>query len=183
MKIRLSTIEDSAIDGSSVRRLLVSTAILQDQLIRCCCGSGSSPAALKVVFNMAKGKGEKAGTTVVLVIVENQSSRDGTGIVTKVDFSPPLNKGPDYGLYTPGWTVTSSDTVVTPSGEEVEEVREIQHEPFSLASGKATYVAFEIVDGRGQKDVFELTASATSSESDLTGTADPVTITIGKKSE
>ncbi len=172
-------ITDSSIDNT-IRRVIVSTAILQDQLVRCCCGptpssssssSSSSvvistppPAVLNVGQRATRVAGVEPPPTQIAVTVMNSGAGAANNIVLTVDLSPAL-PGNRYKMEpAAGW-----DTAT---------LAELTSTPFSLLPGKALTLTFNIAPLK-QYHAVNVTSKATAVAGAVTGTAAPLSAAVG----
>jgi hypothetical protein len=116
-------ISDSNINNASVRRLVFSTAVLQDQLIRCCCGGQpSSSSSSSSSSSVARTKADLSVTQTfalvprtrrskqITVTVTNKGPGVADNVVLDLAITPPpasaYNLKPDA-----GWTVTGEGSL------------------------------------------------------------------------
>jgi len=182
-------IDNSNIDNSA-RRILVSTVVLQDQVVRCCCGTVSQasssssstvfvplPAQPQVrvqsapeaaVLNIGQQAIRVAGTTTTQITstVLNSTTEAVENIVLTVDVSPAL-QGDQYTLSTgQGWSTTT--------------LQKLMSAPFTLQAGKSQVFSFQIAPSSGVADVtVTSSASATTSTSGVSVQASQIQAVIG----
>jgi hypothetical protein len=179
-------ITNSSIDNVSVRRVILSTAVLQDQIVRCCCGPSSSsaanststistrpafktPAAVGAVLNVGQRSTRVAGTegaVQIAVTVMNSGAQAADDVVLTVNLSPQLPEG-EYELKAAeGWQEGALSA--------------LKSAPVSIPPGKAQTFSFEIAPAKKSAAItVTCTASATASGSSGPVTASPLQATIG----
>ncbi len=183
-------ITNSSIDNVSVRRVILSTAVLQDQLVRCCCGpassssSTSSSSASAVLTNQPPGNfavtgailnvGQRATrapnteppATQIAVTVMNSGSQAAQNAVLTVKLSP---------------TLPADEYKMEPAlGWQSVTLAELKTEPFSLQPGKAQTFSFDIAPMRQLQAVTVTSrAEADVAATGVTGTATPLKAIVG----
>jgi hypothetical protein len=114
---------EADIDNRAVRRMLFSVAMIQDQLIRCCCGDKPvpqpQPAASADVEIIAKESsqvatpnvpGAPAGKGVQFIFeVHNKGASTADNVTVKVQTTPPMDGAQYMWLTNPAWTPVGGD--------------------------------------------------------------------------
>lgn len=181
-------ISDSSIDNISNRHIILSTAVLEDQIVRCCCGpvssSSTSAIASRRVPGLRRGAvpaipvplilGQRAtrvaGTqqvaTQIAVTVMNNGSEAAENVALSVDLSPALS-AEDYRLKpAAGWQSAS--------------LTQLKSLPTSLPARKAQTFSFEIEPVKQSAAVtITSVASATSSKPGISGTPTRLQAIVG----
>jgi len=176
-------ITNSSIDNVSVRRVILSTAVLQDQIVRCCCGpapssSSSSSAAAAQPPNLTfEGKravlnvGQRstrlgsAGGVQVAVTMLNSGAHADDGVVLTVDLSPTLSAS-EYTLTAAEWASAT--------------LAQLKSHPLTLQPGKAHTLSFEIAPTKPTAAVSVTSkAAAVGAAPHVTGAASPLHIVVG----
>ena len=184
-------ITNTNIDNFSVRRVLLGTAVLQDQIVRCCCGpassssssSGSSlgaipgrPAIRKFALDPAKTgivTGQRVtrvpgspGSAQIALTLMNSTSTTVENVVAKVSLSPVLSADMYNLSAAEGWDTAN--------------LQHLQSRPIALEPGKAQTLSFQVAPV-GKSAAFSVTSSVSVSTgtSGVSGAAYPVQATIG----
>jgi hypothetical protein len=178
-------ISNSDID-TSVRRVILSTAVLQEQLIHCCCGgtrpssssssavsssSSSSrpndgPVILRVGQRATRIASVEPAPTQITVTVANAGAQTANNIVVVVDLSPELDS--DRYKLQPDATWDGGT------------LAELKSKPFTLLSGKAQALSFNIAPIRIFRPVTVVSnARAMVSSPATTVNANPLNATVG----
>jgi hypothetical protein len=175
-------ITNSTIDNVSVRRVLLSTAVLQDQIVRCCCrpaSSSSSSSSSSVITRPGPDAqpvlniGQRAtavtgavGAVQIAVTVLNSGATLAEDLVVTVNLSPALLAG-EYQLHpAPGWREAT--------------LAKLKSVPVALQPGKAQTLSFQIAPVKPSAPItVTSTASATTSNRGVIGLARPLRATIG----
>lgn len=176
-------ITNSSIDNS-IRRVILSTAVLQDQLVRCCCGPSSSSSssssiatlggltrsiAAPAVLNLGQRATRVAGTDGVVQIAitaMNSGAQAAEDVVLTANLSPQLPEN-EYELKpAAGWQTAT--------------LAQLKSAPFSLPPGKAQTFSFQIAP-KGKLHATTLTSKAFAAASvpGVSCTASPLQATIG----
>jgi hypothetical protein len=178
-------IMNSSIDVASVRRVILSTAVLQEQIVNCCCGPVSSSSASSstatfrsrqelagaVVLNVAPRAtavaNSRTGATQFAVTVINSGVQAADDVVLTVDLSPQLDP--------------KEFTLTAAKGWDVATLTELKSAPIRLAPGKAQTFSFQVAPvGKTPAAKVVLNASAASAASGASHAAAPLDATIGK---
>ena len=176
---------------NSVRRVIVSSAVLQDQIVRCCCGTtstsssssttsstgnfvtsrirsafGSTTPGVLTVGQRAKPVPGAERSTQISATVLNSSGTLAKDVVLTVSLSPALPAKQ--------FTVKPSD------GWKTSGLKQLVSKPVTLEPGKATTLSFEIVPGPNATaiSVTSFIHVATAAP-DLAGDARPIQATVG----
>ena len=185
-------ITNNNIDNFSVRRVILSSAVLQDQIVRCCCGStstsssssttsstsnfttarirsafGSTTPGVLTVGQRAKRVPGAERSTQISATVLNSSGTLAKDVVLTVSLSPALPARQFTVKPSAGWKSSSPKQLIS--------------NPVTLEPGKAVTLSFEIVPGANASSI-SVTSSVhvATAAPDLAGDAHPIQATVGR---
>ena len=178
-------IANSNIDNVTNRRVILSTAMLEDQIVRCCCGpasSSSSAAVLRPVTDRpaftqtgpmlivgqrtTRVAGAQPGATQIAATVMNSGLQTAENVVLTVDLTPVLS-AEEY-------TLTSA------AGWQSATLGQLKSAPVSIPAGKAQTFSFQIAPVK-QSTAVTITsaASAAAATPGISGTASRLQAIVG----
>jgi hypothetical protein len=176
-------IQNSSIDNK-VRRVILSTAVLQDQLVRCCCGPASSssssssiptrpvpsqPALAVAALNVGQRATRIAGTdgaVQIAITVMNSGPQAAEDVVLTAHLSPDLLEN-EYELKpAAGWQTAT--------------LAQLKSAPVSIQPGRAHTFSFQIAP-KVKSAAVTVTSKAFAAASipGVSSTASPIQATIG----
>src|SRR5262249_34998961 len=173
-------IMNSSIDVASVRRVILSAAVMQEQIVNCCCGPVSSSGmsfsnatrlaarelarSSAVVLNVAPGATAGPGQSGVpqfAVTVINSGVQPANDVVLTVDLSPQLDPTQFTLSAAQGWATAT--------------LAELRSTPIRLAPGKAQTFSFQVAPvGKAAGVKVVLTSSAVDAASGVSHAAAPL---------
>ena len=168
-------IAESAIDNVSVRRVLVSSALLQAQVISCCCGQTTTPAGNLSIAQTATPVNNPTFVDLaqqISVAVTNNSTVAAANVVVTVNLSvTATSPAPPPYLVTP-----TAAQWATPAAANLPQL--ISNPIASLAAGQTQTLTFQVAPERPVNEPsFTLTsaASAVTSTSGISGASNTIT--------
>jgi hypothetical protein len=173
-------IADSAIDNVSVRRVLVSSALLQAQVVSCCCGQTTTATGnLSIAQTYAPFNTNPTYASLaqqISVAVTNNSTFAATNVVVTVNLSATGNApaAPQYYV-----TLTAGEWT-TAAGANLAQL--VSTPIASLAAGQTQTLTYQVTPEVGVAVLtFTLTsaASAVTSTSGITGASNTITVPFG----
>jgi hypothetical protein len=176
-------IKNPSIDNS-VRQVILSTAVLQDQLVRCCCGPASSssssssiatrpgpnaPAVRVAVLNIGQRATRVAGTegdVQIAITVMNSGPQAAEDVVLTVHLSPDLPENQYELKPAAGWQTAT--------------LAQLKSAPASIQPGGAQTFSFQIKP-KGKLAAVTVTSKAFAAASipGVSCTAKPIEATVG----
>lgn len=172
-------IANTDIDNSTLRQVLLSTALIQSQVYRCCCGQKTSPGGTLTVNQtwqqvqnfFAANAGPVVAATFSITVTNTGSTA--ANVTVTVALSASGDQKASYEV-TPatGWATAAGANLTS-----------LTSQPFTLAAGAtSTALAFEVSETPGVAVfAFNLTSDASAAAPGFTGGSMSVTVPFGNQ--
>ena len=171
-------IADSAVDNVSVRRVIVSSALLQAQVVSCCCGQATTPTGNLALSQSAAPANNPTFVSLaqqVSVVVTNQSTVAASNVVVTVN----LSESSQTPSPVPYFVAPAAGEWATAAGASLTQL--VSAPIASLAAGQSQTLFYQVTPEIGANaPAFTLTsaASAVTSTTGISGASNSITVSF-----